>query len=67
MISICEHYAKTHSITFKPNKSKLLCYNVDEAVDIPPPYLNGEVIPSVGSGSGWYLAGLSMEQNAKVD
>ena len=49
MISICEQYAKTHSITFNPNKSKLLCYNVDEAVDIPPIYLNGEVIPSVGS------------------
>ena len=40
MISICEQYAKTHSITFNPN---------DEAVDIPPIYLNGEVIPSVGS------------------
>ena len=49
MISICEQYAKTHSITFNPNKSKLLCYNADEAVDIPPIYLNGEVIPSVGS------------------
>ena len=49
MIRICEQYAKTHSITFNPNKSKLLCYNVDEAVDIPPIYLNGEVIPSVGS------------------
>ena len=44
-----EQYAKTHSITFNPNKSKLLCYNVDEAVDIPPFSLNGEVIPSVGS------------------
>ena len=49
MICICEQYAKTHSITFNPNKSKLLCYNVDEADDIPPIYLNGEVIPSVGS------------------
>ena len=27
----------------------ILCYNTDEAVDIPPIYLNGEVIPSVGS------------------
>ena len=25
MISNCEQYAKTHSITFNPNKSKLLC------------------------------------------
>ena len=44
-----EQYAKTHSKTFNPNKSKLLCYNADEAVDIPPIYLNGEVIPSVSS------------------
>ena len=49
MIGIYEQYAKTHSITFNPNKSKLLCYNVDEAVDIPTLYLNCEVIPSVGS------------------
>ena len=27
-----------------------MCYNVDEAVDIPPIYLNGEVIPSDGPG-----------------
>ena len=26
MISICEEYARSHSITFNPNKSKLLCY-----------------------------------------
>ena len=38
-----------YSITFNPNKSKLLCYNVDETVDIFPIYLNGEVNPSVGS------------------
>ena len=49
MIGICEQYAKTHSVTFNPNKSKLLCYNVDKAVDIPPLSLKGEVIPSVGS------------------
>ena len=49
VICICEQCAKTHSITFNPNKSKLLCYNVDEADDISPIYLNGEVIPSVGS------------------
>ena len=29
MISICEKYASSHSITFDPNKSKLLCYNAD--------------------------------------
>ena len=49
MFCICEQYAKTHSITINPNKSKLLCYNVDRTVDIPPIYLNGEVIPSVRS------------------
>ena len=48
MIGICVPYAKTHTITFNPNNSKLLCYNADEAVDIPPIYLNGEVIPSIG-------------------
>ena len=49
MICICEQYAEAHSITFNPNKSKLPCYNVDEADDIPPIYLNGEMLPSVGS------------------
>ena len=49
MIGIHEQYAKTHGITFNPNKSKFLCYNINRAVDIPPLYLNGEVIPSVGS------------------
>ena len=49
MIPICEQYAKTHSITFNPSKIKLLCYNVDETVDILPIYLIGEVIHSVGS------------------
>ena len=49
MIHACEVYAKTHSITFNPNKSNLLCYNLDETVDIPPIYLNSELIPSVGS------------------
>ena len=28
-ISICEEYTRSHSITFDPNKSKLLCYNKD--------------------------------------
>ena len=51
MIFICESYAKSHSITFSPNKSKLLCYNVDETVVLPPIYLNGEMdfIPVVDS------------------
>ena len=49
MIGLCEQYAKTHSIIFHTIKSKLLCYNADEAVAILPIYFNGEVIPSVGS------------------
>ena len=38
-----------HSITFNPNKSKLLCFNVDDTGVIPQTYLNGEVIPVVNS------------------
>ena len=44
MILLCESYVKSHSITFYPNKTKLLCYNVDEAGVLPPIYLNGEMI-----------------------
>ena len=43
MIIICEKYANSHSITFNPNKSKLLCFNVDDTDVIPQTYLNGEV------------------------
>ena len=49
MIIICEKYANSHSITFNPNKSKLLCFNVDDTDVIPQTYLNGEVIPVVDS------------------
>ena len=35
MISICERYASSHSITFNPNKSKLLCYNADLSSNVP--------------------------------
>ena len=49
MIIICEKYANSHSITFNPNKSKLLCFNVDHTDVIPQTYLNGEVIPVVDS------------------
>ena len=44
---LCESYAKSLSITFNINKSKLLCYNVDETDVLPPIYLNGEMIPVV--------------------
>ena len=47
MLLLRESYAKSHRITFNPNKSKLLCYNVDETVVLPPIYLNGEMIPVV--------------------
>ena len=47
MISICEEYARSHSITFNPNKSKLLCYNADLTGVVPQLYLNGEIIPVV--------------------
>ena len=46
MVTLCESYAKSHSITFK---SKLLCYNVDETGVLPPIYLNGAMIPVVDS------------------
>ena len=49
MIIICEKYANSHSITFNPNKSKLLCFNVDDTDVIPQTYLNGGVIPVVDS------------------
>ena len=49
MISICEEYARSHSITFNPNKSKLLCYNADLTGVVPQLYLNGEIIPVVES------------------
>ena len=42
-------YASSHSITFNPNKSKLLCYNSDLASNVPQVYLNGEKIPVVVS------------------
>ena len=49
MISICEKYAGSHSITFNPNKSKLLCYNADLTSNAPQVNLNGEKIPVVDS------------------
>ena len=49
MISICEKYASSHSITFNPNKSKLLCYNAALTSNVPQVYLNGEKIPVVDS------------------
>ena len=42
MISISEKYASSHSITFNPNKSKLLCYNADLTANMPQVYLHVE-------------------------
>ena len=44
IIIICAKYANSHSITFDPNKSKLLCFNTDDTDLIPQINLNGEVI-----------------------
>ena len=49
MISKCEKYVSSHSITFNPNKSKLLCYNANLTSNVPQVYLNGEKIPVVNS------------------
>ena len=49
MISICEKYVSSHSITFNPNKSKLLCYNGDLTSNVPQVYLNSEKILVVDS------------------
>ena len=58
LLHVCESYANSHSITFNPNKSKLLYYNVDETGVLPPIYLNGEMIPMVYSGKyiGTYIS-----------
>ena len=49
MISICENFASSYSITFNPKKSKLLCYNAELTSNAPQVYLNGEKIPIVDS------------------
>ena len=49
MITICEKYVNSHSITFSPKMSKLLCFNVDDTDVISQTYLNCEVIPVVDS------------------
>jgi len=43
MITICEDYANIHSITFNPNKSKLICFNTGSC-HIAAIYLNGHQI-----------------------
>ena len=45
--SICEEFAKCHSIIFNLSKTKLLCFNLDPLSEVPPIYLNGEQISIV--------------------
>ena len=65
MISICEEYARSCSITFNPNKSKLLCYNADLTGVVPQWYLNGEINPVVESDKhlGNYISTNIHERN----
>ena len=42
MIKICEQFAESHSITFNPSKTKLLCFNMKLEIKVSPIYLNGE-------------------------
>ena len=34
MIKVCEKYAQDYDILFNPNKSKLMCFNVDDTSTI---------------------------------
>ena len=47
MIKICEQFAESHSITFNPSITKLLCFNMKLETKIPPIYLNGERVSIV--------------------
>ena len=47
MMKICEQFAKSHSITFNPTKTKLLCFNMKPGSVLPPIYLNCEKVSIV--------------------
>ena len=47
MMKICEQFAESHSITFNPTKTKLLCFNMKPESVLPPIYLNGEKVSIV--------------------
>ena len=53
IISICEKYASSPSITFNRNKSKLLCYNAKLTANVSQVYLNDENIHVVIQTSIW--------------
>ena len=42
MMKICEQFAESHSKTFNPSKTKLLCFNMKPESLLPPIYLNEE-------------------------
>ena len=44
MMKIWEQFAESHSITFNPTKTKLLCFNMKPESVLPPIYLNGEKV-----------------------
>ena len=46
-MKICEQFAESHSITFNPTKTKLLCFNMKPESVLPPIYLNGEKVSIV--------------------
>ena len=47
MITICEQFAESQSITFNSSKTKLLCFNMKLESKVPPIYLNGEKVSIV--------------------
>ena len=65
MISICDEYVGSHSITFNPNKLKLLCPNAKLTGVVPQMYLNSERIPVVDSDKhqGNYISTNIHERN----
>ena len=44
---MCEQFAGSHSITFNPLKTKLLCFSMKLESKVPPIYLNGEEVSIV--------------------
>ena len=47
MITSCGQFAESHSITFNPSKTKLLCFNMKLESNVPPIYLNVERVSIV--------------------
>ena len=47
MITICEQFADSHSITFNASKTKFLCFNMKLESKVSPIYLNEERVSIV--------------------